>query len=75
MLNGRLPDGASPIEGVSPTDSIDTLVPEFGSPSEKLLIRSPHSVQSLRAKPRPQDSRARRQNGGIRPRIWLETRL
>jgi hypothetical protein len=71
MLNGRLPDGASPIEGVSPTDSIDTLVPEFGSPSEKLLIRSPHSVQSLRAKPWP--ARPQHLHKSIRGWRWWDS--
>jgi hypothetical protein len=46
----RLPDGSSPIEGTSPTDSMSTLFTKSGSPTEKLIS---HSPQSLHAKPWP----------------------
>ena len=71
MSKGRLPDGASPIEGVSPTESIDAFFSKSGSPSETLLNRSPQSARSLHTKPWP--TRPQRFNKGIRHSKWFES--
>ena len=71
MSKVRLPDGASPIEGVSPTESIDTFFSKFGSPSETLLNSSPHSARSLYTKPWP--ARPQRFNKGIRHWRWFDS--
>jgi hypothetical protein len=71
MSNRRLPDGASPIEGISPTDSLDTLFSKSGSPTTEKLIT--HSPQSLHAKPWP--ARPQRLYKGVRGWRWWDSAL
>lgn len=64
----RLLDGSSPIEGISPTDSMSTLFTKSGSPTEKLIS---HSPQSLHAKPWP--ARPQRLYKGIGGWRWWDS--
>jgi hypothetical protein len=64
----RLPDGFSPIEGLSPTDSLSTLFSKSESPTEKLIS---HSPQSLHAKPWP--ARPQRLYKGVSGWRWWDS--
>lgn len=66
--HGRLPDGSSPIEGLSPTDSCSTLFSKSESPTEKLIN---HSPRSLNAKPWP--ARPQRLYKGIGGWRWWDS--
>ena len=66
MSKGRLLDGVSPIEEISPTDSLDTLFLKSGSSTA-------HSPQSLRAKPWP--ARPQQLCKGIRGWRWWDSAL
>jgi hypothetical protein len=73
MSKEQLPDEASTIEGASPTESTDTFFSKSGTPSEKLLIQSPHTPSSLHAKPWP--ARPQRLYKGIRGWRWWDSAL
>jgi hypothetical protein len=68
MSNRRISHGESPVEGISPTDSLDTLFSKTGSPTEKLIV---HSPQSLHAKPWP--ARPQRLHRGFRGWKWQDS--